>query len=403
MRAAPAFAGSPRLAGSSLVYVMLLWVAGVSLRLTLLTVPPLIRLIHNDLGLTEMDVGILSGLPPVLLGLAAVPGSLLIGHFGAIPVVIAGLLATAFGCALRGAAPDFMVLCAATALTGIGVAIMQPAMPSLVRAWLPERIGFGTAVYTNGLLVGDILPVAFTPLVLPLVGGSWRLAFVVWALPCIVFALAMLGLAPRPAVRAQLVARLRWAPDWRSGLIWRLGLMFGATNGTYFATNAFIPDYLQRLDRSDLIEPALSALNIGMLPGSILLIACAGWLVGRGWPYMGCGVLSLICILGITCGGGWIIVIAAGVLGFAIAACLTLTLMLPPLLSVPSDTHRMTAGMFTISYLCAVSVSILSGLCWDASAAAMAAFVPIALCNFLLIGLAPTIRIRPHASTQPVD
>ena len=52
-----------------------------------------------------------------------------------------------------------------------GVSIMQPALPPLVRAWFPQRIGFATAVYTNGLLIGETLAVALTiPLVLPLVG-----------------------------------------------------------------------------------------------------------------------------------------------------------------------------------------------------------------------------------------
>jgi MFS transporter, CP family, cyanate transporter len=380
-------------AGHFLACVMLLWVAGIGLRVTILAVPPLIRLIHDDLGLTETEVGILSGLPPVLFGLAAVPGSLLIARFGLIPAVIAGLFATALGGALRGAAPDFVLLCAATVLTGVGVAIMQPAMPPLVRAWLPERIGFGTAVYTNGLLVGEIIPVMLTiPLVLPAVGGSWRLAFVVWALPCAVFALVLLGLAPRLAATAPPGARPRWAPDWRSSLIWRLGLMFGATNATYFSTNAFIPDYVHHLGRPDLIGPALSALNIGQLPASFLLLAGAGRLTGRTWPYIACGALSLACMLGILFGTGWFIVVAAGVLGFSCGATLILLLTLPPLLSAPGDTHRMTAGMFTISYSCAVIVPILSGLSWDASGVPALAFIPIGLCNLLLIGLAPTIR-----------
>ena len=47
-------------------------------------------------------------------------------------------------------------------MTGFGVAIMHPSLPPLVRSWLPHRIGFGTAVFTNGLLVGEILPVALT-------------------------------------------------------------------------------------------------------------------------------------------------------------------------------------------------------------------------------------------------
>ncbi len=379
--------------------VAMLWIAGVGLRVTILAVPPLIRLIHDDLGISETEVGILSGLPPVLFMLAAVPGSLLVARLGARTTVIAGLFATALGCALRGAAPDFVLLCAATVLTGLGVAVMQPAMPPLVRAWLPERIGFATAVYTNGLLVGEIIPVWLTiPLVLPLIGQSWRLAFAVWAIPCAAIALVLLALAPRAQAAARSAVLRRWWPDWRSGLIWRLGLMFGANNATYFSTNAFIPDYLHHVGRPDLIGSALSALNIGQLPASLLLLACSGRLVGRAWPYMATGALSLACVLGILFGNGWVILTASAALGFSGAATLTLMLTLPPLLSPPDDVHRMTAAMFTISYSCAVVVPIVSGLAWDATGWPATAFIPIGLCNFLLIGLAPTIPRRATAS-----
>jgi CP family cyanate transporter-like MFS transporter len=180
--------------------------------------------------------------------------------------------------------------------------------------------------------------------------------------------------------------------------MWRLGLMLGATNATYFSANAFFPDYLHHLGRPDLIGPALSALNIGQLPASLLLLVYADRLTGRAWPYAACGALSLACILGLLLGSGWIIVTMAGVLGFSGAASLILFLTLPPLVSAPGDTHRMTAGMFTISYLCAVIVPILSGLSWDASGVPALAFIPIGLCNFLLIGLAPTIRLGAGAS-----
>jgi len=401
MEATPSAASVARTAARErlFTYVAMLWIAGVGLRVTILAVPPLIRLIHEDLGISETQVGILSGLPPVLFVLAAVPGSLLIARFGARRTLIAGLFASAIGCALRGAAPDFLLLCAATVLTGLGVAVMQPALPPLVRAWVPERIGFGTAVYTNGLLVGEILPVALTALlVLPLVGGSWRLAFVAWALPCVAIPVAILLLAPRARGAARPTVPRRWWPDWKSGLIWRLGLMFGANNATYFSTNAFIPDYLHYVGRADLIEGALSALNIGQLPASLLLLAFAGRLVGRVWPYAACGALSLLCVAGILLGNGWVIVTAAAALGFSGAATLTLLLTLPPLLSPPDDVHRMTAAMFTISYSCAVIVPIVSGLGWDATGWPAAAFIPIGLCNFLLIGLAPTIPRRAPAS-----
>src|SRR5690242_2099118 len=384
--------------GHFVTCVAVLWIAGVGLRVTILAVPPLIRAIHDELALSETQVGILSGLPPVLFMLAAVPGSLLIARLGARTTLIAGLFVAALGCALRGAAPDFLVLCAATVVTAFGVSVMQPALPPLVRTWLPDRIGFGTAVYANGLLIGEVLPVALTlPLILPLVDGSWRLAFVAWAIPCAAFAVAIMALAPRAAPPADAGPR-RWWPDWRSGLIWRLGLMFGANNATYFATNGFIPDYLHHVGRADLIEGALSALNIGQLPASLLLLAFAGRLVGRVWPYAACGALSLLCVAGILLGNGWVIVTAAAALGFSGAATLTLLLTLPPLLSPPDDVHRMTAAMFTISYSCAVIIPIVSGLGWDATGWPAAAFIPIGLCNFLLIGLAPTIPRRAPAS-----
>jgi CP family cyanate transporter-like MFS transporter len=369
--------------------VALLWIGGIGLRVTILAVPPLIRLIHTDLNLSETEVGVLSGLPPILFVFAAVPGSLLIARLGARTAVIGGLFATALGCALRGAAPDFTLLCAATVLTGLGVAVMQPGMPPLVRAWLPDRIGFGTAVYANGLLVGEIIPVALTAwLVLPLVSGSWRLAFAAWAVPCAVIAFILLAFAPHTADTAAATAPRRWWPDWRSGLIWRLGLMFGANNATYFSTNAFIPDYMHYIGRPELISPALSALNIGQLPASIILLFCVGRLVGRAWPYALCGALSFACVLGILFGSAPIIITAAAALGFSGAVTLTLMLTLPALYSAPEDVHRTTAGMFTISYSCAVLVPIVSGYLWDASGIPAAAFVPIGVCNFLLIGLA---------------
>src|SRR5882757_9514114 len=172
-----------------LLCVALLWLAGNGLRITILAVPPVIPLIRTDLGMSETQVGILTGLPPVLFACTAVLGSLLIARFGALKTLIAGLFATAAGSALRGLAPDIALLYAATIVTGFGVAIMHPSLPPLVRAWTPQRIGFGTAVFTNGLLVGEIFPVALTiPVVLPLLGNSWRASFVLWAVPVVIIA-----------------------------------------------------------------------------------------------------------------------------------------------------------------------------------------------------------------------
>jgi CP family cyanate transporter-like MFS transporter len=386
-----------------LTRVLLLWLAGNGMRMTILAVPPLIPLIHRDLHMSETQVGILAGLPVVLFACAAVPGSLLIARFGAVATVVAGLLITALGSALRGAAPNVPVLYAATIVTGFGVAVMHPSMPPLARSWLPGRVGFATAVYANGLLIGEILPVVLMlPVVLPLVGGSWRLGFVFWAVPCIVIAAIIFLAAPRCiAVNGASWSSQRWWPDWNSGLLWRLGLTLGGANASYFTTNHFLPDYLNQTGHEDLVGPALVVLNVGQLPVSFLLLWLAGRFGRRSATYLVLGAVTLMGALGIILGNGPIILASAGLIGVSTSSVLILVLALPPLLSSQEDVPRMAAGMFTISYSCAVIVPIVSGVAWDLTSLPAAAFVPMAMIALLMIGLAPTLglssRTRPAA------
>jgi CP family cyanate transporter-like MFS transporter len=383
-----------------LTALLLLWLAGIALRLTILAVPPVIPLIHDELNLSATQIGILTGLPSMLFAFAAVPGSLLIARLGIRAALVVGLALTAIFGALRGALLDVTWLYAMTIAMAAGVAIMQVTMPPAVRAWVPHRIGFATAVYTNGLLIGEILPVVLMfPLVLPLAGGSWQGGFVAWSIPVAIIAVIVMLLAPSPAINEGTLARRRWWPDWRNTLIWRLGIMLGTINATYFATNAFIPDYMRSTGQGEWINAALSGLNSGQLPASFLLLAFAGRLERKAWPYVACGVLCVIATGGIVFGSGAWVVAAATLQGFAASIILILVLALPPLLSPPDDVHRVTAAMFTISYSCAVVVPVISGLAWDLTGIASTAFLPIALCGIVLVILAPAINHVPRSGS----
>jgi CP family cyanate transporter-like MFS transporter len=380
------------------IALLLLWLAGNALRLTLLAVPPVIPLIHDDLHMSATQVGILTGLPSLLLALAAVPGSLLIARTGVLAALTVGLLLTAVGGALRGVINDLLWLYTMTIVTSAGVAIMQVAMPPAVRAWVPQRrIAFATAVYTNGLLMGEILPVALMlPLVLPLT-GTWQWGFAFWSVPVAIIAVLVLLFAPRSGQAIAASTSRRWWPDWNDPLIWRLGIMLGMVNAVYFGTNAFIPDFLTRHGQGEWISAALTALNLGQLPGSFILLAFASRLQLRVWPFVAAGVLCLIGMAAIVFGTGYWMVAGAALIGFAAAFILILALALPPLLSAPNDVHRLTAAMFTISYTCAVIVPVISGAAWDLTGVPAMAFAPIAVCCIVLIALSPAIgHVKPY-------
>jgi CP family cyanate transporter-like MFS transporter len=287
------------------------------------------------------------------------------------------------------------VLFATTVVMSAGVAIMQPIMPTAVRQWLPRRIALGTAIYTNGLLVGEIFPTVLTiPYVLPLLSSSWRLSLVFWSVPIVIIAIVIHLLAPgsHGEHAAAPGAARKWLPDWHVALVWRLGVLFCCINAIYFTANAFLPIYLSSAGRPDLISGALTALNFGQLPASLLLVLVARKLERRAWPYVVSGLLSLVSIGGLVLQVGPATVAWAALLGFSVAAALIMGLTLPPLLCRPEDVARTSAGVFTISYGGAVAVAVISGAAWDASGIPGLAFVPLSACAIGLVAM--TLRLR---------
>ncbi|HUJ98620.1 MAG TPA: MFS transporter [Stellaceae bacterium] len=370
----------------------LLWLAGIDLRLTILAVPPVLPLIHRDLGLDETSVAALTGLPVLLFALVAVPGSLLIARLGARRALIAGLVTVAFASAGRGLGASAPMLFAMTFVMGAGVATMQPALPALVSHWLQSRAALATAVYANGLLVGEVLAAGLTiPLVLPLVGGSWEWSFAFWGVPVLATALLIMLGTPHAAPHAA-APRLKWWPDWRDPRTWQLGLVQGGGSALYFATNAFIPDYLHATGQPALVNACLTALNSGQVPASFVLLLLARWLAGRKAPVILAALASLLSLGGLLVAVPAVMIASAVIIGFAAAFILILTLALPPLLVPPEEVHRLSAGVLTISYGLAFFVPLLGGAVWDATGFTATAFLPSAIGAVLVLVLGATLK-----------
>jgi CP family cyanate transporter-like MFS transporter len=368
--------------------------------MTVLCVPPLIPLIHRDLAMNEKAIAVLTGMTPFMLALFAIPGSLLIARIGARRALIAGLLLLGGAAALRGIGPSVALLLAMTFLMALGIAVIQPAFPSLVRQWLPERVGLATATYANGLLMGEIIAAALTvPLILPLVGGHWEPALAAWSLPVLLTAAVVAVVTPHVA-RDAARPPARWWPDWHDPQLWLLGLIFGGASAIYWGCNAFIPDYLNATGRASLVGPAITALNIGQIPASILIGAGAAHVIGRRWPFLVAGAIGVVALAGFFALPGAVATVAcAGVFGFMAAAILVLTLALPPLMAAKDDEHRLSAGIFAIAYSCSFLGPFLGGAVWDATGIAGLAFAPVGVASALIMLLSLLLRLpRPGSA-----
>jgi CP family cyanate transporter-like MFS transporter len=309
---------------------------------------------------------------------------MLIARIGTNLAVIIGMAIAAVASGTRGAAIDVPTLYAGSIATGFGVAIMQPGMPTLTREWLPGRVALGTIAYTSGMLIGSTISSSLTiPYVLPWLGGSWRRDLVFWAIPGLLIVPIFYLFGPRRDEKSAIDPAIggRWWPDFRNPLVWLLGFALGCNNSSFFSANAFLGDYLVSLGKTDLLGQALAWLNGLQMAAPFVLLMMADRFERRAWPFVLFGPVLLAAFLMLILAPTHLgIVIATALIGFTTAITFPAVLALPALLSVTSDVPRTSAGMFTVSYTCAIIIPTVSGALWDITGRPWTAFLPLCFC-----------------------
>lgn len=354
----------------------MLWLAGLSLRVTVLALPASLNAITGALGLDAGDVGILTAIPSLCFALASIPGALLIRRVGTSTCLLSGLALNVAGAVARGFAPGTTALEASTAAMAFGVALTQVAMPSLVKQWLSDRVGLATAIYTFGLLCGEIAPVA-APFPVPagLLGAAWRSQLAAWAIPVALTFCVILLFGRGSEKRA--VGGHAW-PRWTDRALWPTGLLIGAVNAVYFGLNGFLPLWLSRVGLGGRASEVLFALNLAQLPAAFLMMAMAERLVGRWWVYVAASLALLGATLALALAPSAAPIAAAALAGFCLALLLALALTVPPLVSPPDELPGLTAGAFTLGYGIAVVMALATG--WlDEVAPPVVGVAPIAV------------------------
>jgi CP family cyanate transporter-like MFS transporter len=223
----------------------------------------LLPLLNAELGLTDVQAGLLA----TALFVAYLPTTLfttgLPDRLGPKPVIAAGLAATAIGTAVFATGTSFTVLLAAKVIQGSGSALAFVAsarfIAGLYRGAQPH---FGLGLYGGGFPLGSALALLSTPTIAGALGG-WRGSFAAEAAGlALIFVLWSLLAPAVPAVRrvGNMIDALRCAN------CWLLSLQHAAGFGMAIAAGSWITVYLLR-------EFALPLALSGVLGSSLLLLA----------------------------------------------------------------------------------------------------------------------------------
>ena len=375
--------------GRRIATLALLWLAGVYMRAPILMMSALGARVREALGFGDTGLGALTTTPILMLGLGALPAAWLIGRFGARNTLVAAIALTAAASAARALAPDLVPLLVATAAMGLGIAAMQPALPALVGRWCPGSVALASAVYMNGMMVGEFTGAGLTlPLLLPAAGGDWRLALALFSLPVLIIAPALLW-PTLHGTRTDMDRLRRRLPDWRDARMWLYGTALGATAATFFGINAYMSPLLARKGLAAELDLVLFVFNIAQLGGSLLMVFVARAVLRVPRLLFITLALHVAALTGFMTLDGLVpLLTVAFVLSLVAALQLIALTMLPPLLRGPDDAGAMAAGMFAIGYVLAFVIPLIAGAASDLFGRIDAALWVFLGCNLVFLPLA---------------
>lgn len=391
----------------------LLVLVGINLRTALLAVPPIVPLLSHDLHLSYTETGLLTSLPTLVMGLVSLPIGFLVGRWGGRKMVAIGLLLVALGAGLRAIWPALLPLYLFTALLSLGSACSQTALPLLIRQWFATRIGLATALYTDGIVIGETLGAMLTlPLMLNWLGSdAWTSSFVFWSIPVVIILILWLRLTPADTVRQSgaTFKSMLSASSTASGAAshrfvsvnpWTLGLVVGGAQLVYFGTNAWIASYNQAVHAPSLTWLALGILNAAQLPASLFATVFAHKLVGRRLPLIVCAALCLLALAGWAWTPVFLEPLWAALIGGTTILIYTLTIALPALLARQEDVAAWTGSVLTVGYLFSFLGPFIGGWLWDLINIPAIAFLPLALASGIVLLLSVLLPIRPSVAAQ---
>lgn len=237
-------------------------------------------------GTSTAVAGILTSLPPVSFGIAALVGARIGRRFGTAQTLIAAMLVTAATLLLRGTSGSGGAIVVWSVLALFAMGLGNALLPVVVKRWFPGRVGPATGWYALALAAGTAAAAGLT---VPITdaAGSWRVGLGAWALPALLAALPWWWLResrlrgpgserpdapPAPAYDHAIGRRVRRQP--RS---WALAGYFGTQSLTAYVVMGWLPSIYREAGATPAVAGSLLAvLMVVGGPVSLLIPALAG-------------------------------------------------------------------------------------------------------------------------------
>ncbi|WP_408008211.1 CynX/NimT family MFS transporter [Pseudalkalibacillus sp. A8] len=376
------------------IFILVIGIVFVSfnLRPAITSVGPLIPFIRDDIPISNGTAGLLTSLPLIAFAIVSPLVPKIARYFTNERALIIGLLLIIVGIFIRSITALFLLL-VGTLIIGIGIAICNVLLPSVIKDKFPLKIALMTSLYSTAM---GIFAASASGLSIPFASTmnlGWQFSLIIWTMPAIIAILIWLYIGkeiPSQEVEPTIPKSERLIKNriWCSPLAWQVSIFLGLQSTLFYVSISWLPEILHDYGVS-LVTAGwmLSFAQFIGLPASLLVPIIAGKFKSQSVVAVFMGIFAICGYSGLLLGSSFtVMVISLMLIGTTLSGGFALALTFLGLRSKTSNQATELSGMAqSVGYLLAAIGPLAIGILFDLSGSWTIPLLSLIIISILVI------------------
>ncbi len=354
-----------------LLLVSILLIAA-TLRSPMTSFGPLIPFIREDLGISNVTIGLVNTLPLLMFGLFSPLVPRISRKTGMEFMLLFAMIVLTIGIVFRslGYTPLLLV---GTLFLGLGIAVGNVLMPGLIKLSFPLRIGVMMGIYSVSM---NLFGAFASGLSVPIAESSafnWQQALLLWAiLSAIAVFFICLRLPVMLSSRKKVPGKVDNQPSpsiFKSKLAWCVSLFMGLQSFIPYSLFTWLPDIL--LNKGFTESEAgwfMALMQVGLIPATFFVPIFAAKLKSQTWLAVASGLLFLIGLAGVALTASSFTILFLIVTGMGMGTTFSLAMMFFVLRTHTVEQSSQLSSMAqSVGYMIAATGPFLLGFIADST------------------------------------
>lgn len=235
--------GNKKVSNSVLLTVISIIFISINLRAPLTSVSPVVNEIIGQLGLNNIEAGLITTLPLLAFGCLSIFAPQFASKWGiekvlwySMPVLVLGLIARASG--------NFYLLFLGATLVGVAITMGNVLMPAFIKLHFPEKMGLMTGINALFMNVTGVLASGYSVQLGLLTGLGWKGSTGFWIIPAIVGFLFWIPQLTNNKTETKATSG-GFSDLLKSRLAWYITIFMGLQSCLFYILVAWLPVVLQ--------------------------------------------------------------------------------------------------------------------------------------------------------------